>query len=105
MKVSQRSGFTLVEIMMSVSLVVLVIGLTTSPWLALGRASSIIRLSSDTHGNLRYAFDRMSRDVVSASAVVDGEATWFRITANRSGTYETVFYVFDDGFVYRMTLI
>lgn len=104
MKIENRDGFTLVEIMMSVALVAIVIGISTTSWLALARASSIAKQCSDMHADLRQAVDTMSKDIISASEVLDyhsGTISYIRVQAQRSGGPANVYYIASAGRLYQ----
>lgn len=102
MRPDKHAGFTLVEMMISVSLVVLVIGISTSSWLALGRASSIVKQCSDMHAELRQAFDKMTKDIISARSIDAASTGWFKITANRAGVSQAVLFQLTGGKLYQI---
>lgn len=102
MRAGNRHGFTLVEIMTSVALVGIVIGISTSAWLALARASSIAKQCSGMHAELRFGFDTMTKDLFSASTVSGTNPDWFTIVANRSGVPTTVAYALSAGVFYQV---
>ncbi len=87
---------------MAMSLSIIVIGLSTSAWLALARGSSIAKKCSQMHGELRFGFDTMSRDLFGASTVHETDPSWFSVIVDRSGTPTKVAYALATGVFYQV---
>lgn len=102
MRIHNKYAFTLTELMISVSLIVAVIGISTSSWISLARSAARVKQSSIMHAELRSAFDRMSRDLIGSRSIDDAGPTYFKVTARRLGADTVVSYVFSDGELYQV---
>lgn len=102
MKTDNKSGFTLVELLISVSLLILVIGISMSSYLAIAKSSAIAKQFSTMHGDLRFSFDKMTKELVSSSGIWGGGEHWFRFVAERPAGPQQVYYVFSNNKLYQM---
>ncbi len=112
MKTRNREGFSLVEMMIAVSLVGIVIGMSTSGFVALARSSSIAKQCSDMHADLRIVVEVMSKDLMSASEVLaygesagvlggGGGVSYVRVMAQRGTNAVPVYYIYSANRVYK----
>jgi hypothetical protein len=95
-----KEGMTIIELMISVALVVVIIGISTSSFLALARASSIAKSCADLHGDMRYVFDKISKDIVAATELVSSGSNYIRIRTDRSGVNTDVWYILSGNLLY-----
>lgn len=102
MKRNEQNGFTLTEVMISVALVGLVIGITTSSWIALARGAAISKQCSQMHAELRLGFDIMTKDLVGASSVHNLNTNRFGMNASTTNGVQVVHYVLSDRVFYRV---
>lgn len=105
MNTADNKGFTLVEVMISVALVVVIIGISTSSWLALARASAAATQCAEMHSELRHAYDIMIKDLTSASEVISfgtGGNPFVRVMAERPTGSESVYYIFSANRLYQV---
>lgn len=102
MKRKKQNGFTLTEVMISVALVGLVIGITTSSWIALARGAAISQKCSLMHAELRYGFDVLTKDLVGASSVHNLNTNWFGMNATTTGGLQVVYYVLAGDVFYKV---
>lgn len=70
-------GFTLVEIMVAASIGMLVIALSMSSFLALSRAAAGSVNAAAVHSKLRLGMDRMTKDLIGASAITGCDPAGF----------------------------
>ncbi len=102
MKRKKQNGFTLMEIMISVALLGLVIGLSLSSWVALARGAAISKQCSLMHAELRHGFDIMSKDLVGANGVHNLHSNWFGLNATSTSGVKVVYYVLADRVFYKV---
>lgn len=105
MKTKDCSGFTLVEVMISVALVVVIIGITTTSWLALAKASNAATQCAELHADMRRSFDIMLKDLKCASDLVDFGSSgtpFLRVMAERAGGPQNVYYIFSAERLYQV---
>lgn len=70
-------GFTLVEVMVAASVGMLVIALSMSSFLALSRAAAGSVNAAAVHSKLRLGMDRMTKDLIGASAITGCDPAGF----------------------------
>lgn len=74
-KKTGSSAFTLVEIMVSMSILFTILAILMTSFLHLHRASAMTSLYSELHSDVRYSVDLITKDVMCASSVSAYPAT------------------------------
>lgn len=96
------AGFTILELMMSVALLGLIVGLSMSSYLALAKAANIATKCSEMHTDLREAMDIMSRDIMCSGNVMAAGSNYIKLEARRTATTQTVYYIHSAGKLYQL---
>lgn len=102
-RLADERGFTLIEVLVSASLMLLVMGATMTLLSASSRQHRLVEQQADAEQTVRISLDRVSRDLrnlasptdLSAAAVVAGAGTLPR-SVERDLSYDLIFRAVDD---------
>jgi prepilin-type N-terminal cleavage/methylation domain-containing protein len=93
---NKTRGFTLIELMIAVSLLALVIGMSTSAYIQLIMGAASATQCSEMHSTLRHTMDVMSRDLYATTNVLTRTATYLEISkVVAGGGVQSVVYSYD----------
>ena len=100
-----RRGFTLIELMIAVSLLILIVGMSSAAYIQLIMGASTATKCSEMHSTLRHAMDVMSRDIYAATNITTRTSTYLGITKVTTGGTRTIAYTYDASteILYRKT--
>lgn len=94
-------GFTTVELLISVTLFTIIVGMSVTTFISLGMAASVAGKYSEMGGDIRLAMDRMTKDIRMAENVRNAGVNFIRLAVPYTTVTQDVWYIESSDKLYR----